>query len=268
MAKPFFSVIIPTLNEEHYLPHLLDNLSQQTFRDFETIVVDAKSADQTCTKAKAYHSRLPHLSVLTSTRRHVSAQRNLGAGKARGEYLVFMDADNRLPSYFLEGLHYRLLSSPTDLFTTWCMADSDVAAERTIATAINLVIEAGKFVELEGALGALIGCHQKVFQKGKKFDPKLGFAEDADFIRQNVRLNYSFTVFRDPQFVYSLRRYRTSGTLKTLQSSAKLYLKQVTGMKVARREYPMGGHVFVKSKKTIREAMREIQSKIYSLLEI
>jgi glycosyltransferase involved in cell wall biosynthesis len=268
MSKPFFSIIIPTLNEERYLPLLLQDLVKQSFRDFEVIIVDAKSTDQTIAKATTYKKVLPSLRLMTAKRRHVSVQRNLGATKGRGDYLIFMDADNRLPLYFLEGIHYHLLVTPTDLFTTWCVADSDLPAEKTIATAVNLLVEAGKFVEFEGAMGAMIGSRSEVFRRGVKFDPKLGFAEDADFIRQNVRRGATFTIFRDPQFVYSLRRYRTSGTIKTLQQSAKLYLKQVTGLKVARREYPMGGHVFVKSKRTIRQAMHEIQAKINALLEV
>ena len=49
-TEPFFSIIIPTLNEEKYLPLLLSDLEHQLFTDFEVIVVDGKSADKTVTK--------------------------------------------------------------------------------------------------------------------------------------------------------------------------------------------------------------------------
>ncbi|MFH1244651.1 MAG: glycosyltransferase, partial [bacterium] len=52
--KPFFSLIIPALNEAKYLPLLLDDLSKQTFLDFEVIVVDGNSDDQTVAKAKSF----------------------------------------------------------------------------------------------------------------------------------------------------------------------------------------------------------------------
>jgi len=61
MTKPFFSIIIPALNEEKYLPHLLDDLTKQTFRDFEVILVDGNSSDATVAKANL----LPNL-FLTS----------------------------------------------------------------------------------------------------------------------------------------------------------------------------------------------------------
>ena len=56
MKKPFFSIIIPTLNEEKYLPHLLADLAKQTFQDFEVIVIDGQSTDQTVPKTKLFKS--------------------------------------------------------------------------------------------------------------------------------------------------------------------------------------------------------------------
>jgi len=50
--KPFFSIVIPTLNEEKCLPRLLDDLTQQKEKDFEVIVIDGRSDDQTVKKAK------------------------------------------------------------------------------------------------------------------------------------------------------------------------------------------------------------------------
>ena len=47
MKKPFFSVIIPTLNEEKYLPRLINNLENQINKNFETIIIDGKSTDAT-----------------------------------------------------------------------------------------------------------------------------------------------------------------------------------------------------------------------------
>jgi glycosyltransferase involved in cell wall biosynthesis len=117
--KPFFSVIIPALNEEKYLPLLLADLTKQTISDFEVIVIDGVSKDKTVEKAKLFKNKLPSLTILTSSVRNVSVQRNMGAQKALGKYLLFNDADNRLPEYFLEGIKYQLHVKPLDLFTGW-----------------------------------------------------------------------------------------------------------------------------------------------------
>ena len=113
--EPFFSIIIPALNEEKYLPRLLADLSQQTIKDFEVIIVDGQSTDQTVSRCQTYKDKLPSLEILTSPVRNVSVQRNQGGFAASGQYLVFNDADNRLPEYFLEGLRYQLRVKPVDL---------------------------------------------------------------------------------------------------------------------------------------------------------
>ena len=103
--QPFFSIVIPTLNEEKYLPKLLQNLADQTFKDFEVIHVDGRSEDKTVQKAARFSKKLD-IKTLISQKRHVSHQRNLGGKKAQGKWLVFMDADNFLKPYFLQGLKY------------------------------------------------------------------------------------------------------------------------------------------------------------------
>ena len=54
MGKPFFSIVIPALNEEKFLPKLLESLSHQHFCDFEVIVVDGRSKDKTVAVAETY----------------------------------------------------------------------------------------------------------------------------------------------------------------------------------------------------------------------
>jgi len=89
---PFFSIVIPTLNEECYLPNLLCDLSRQTCRDFEVIVVDANSEDQTNYQAQQFKERFDAFTFLASTKRNVSHQRNLGADRAVADWLIFLDA--------------------------------------------------------------------------------------------------------------------------------------------------------------------------------
>lgn len=242
-STPFFSIIIPTLNEEVCLPLLLQDLTDQVDQDFEVIVVDGNSTDGTVKKAHEFTKSLPKLTILTTKKRGVSLQRNTGAENASGNYLIFMDADNRLPTTYILGTKYRVLTTNPDTFTSWCAADSDLAGDKSLATALNFAVETGKLIEYEGALGALIGCKHELFHKIGGFDGKLNFAEDAEFVRRASRLGYSYTIFHDPRFTYSLRRYRREGTLTALRKYAGIFLKQVTGTKVRRSDYPMGGNI-------------------------
>ena len=249
--QPFFSIIIPVLNEEKCLPILLKDLANQTISDFEVIVVDGHSTDKTVEKANALKDKLPSLTILSSKIRNVSVQRNMGAEAAKGKYLLFNDADNNLPDYYLEGLRYQLRVKPVDTFTVWCSADSDKSSDKTIATYLNLMVETAYQMGNPAAFGAMIGCKSSIFGKTGGFNPEVGFAEDTEFVRQSYKKGFSFHVFHDPRYVYSLRRFRTMGKLKLIQKYAILNLKYLTKQKVdQKKEYPMGGEVFTGDDKT------------------
>src|SRR3989344_1520147 len=102
MKSPMFSVIIPTLNEEKFLPKLLTSLVDQANRDFEVIVVDGKSRDKTVAVAKTFIKKLPKLKIIISKKASLPLQRNIGARAAHGEWFIFVDADGVLMPYFIE----------------------------------------------------------------------------------------------------------------------------------------------------------------------
>ena len=85
------SVIIPTYNRWPMLGEAVESVLAQTAGDYELIVVDDGSTDETRCRLADYGSRL---TVLTQRRRGVSAARNLGASRASGGYLAFLDSDD------------------------------------------------------------------------------------------------------------------------------------------------------------------------------
>jgi glycosyltransferase involved in cell wall biosynthesis len=224
--KPFFSIVIPTLDEEKCIPLLLDDLARQTFFDFEVIVVDGQSKDTTVKKVSNFSSKL-RLSCLNHPKPNVSNQRNMGSKKAKGEWIIFMDADNRLPPFFLEGIKYRLAQeTDVDIFTTWVTVDGTSPTYRAIERVINLTTELYKVVGKPSAIGACIGCRRSVITH-IQFDPRQKFIEDGFFVREAHAAGYSFKVFHDPKFTYSLRRMRKEGLIKMAGTVAMMQLKYV-----------------------------------------
>ncbi|MBU1922586.1 glycosyltransferase, partial [Patescibacteria group bacterium] len=197
MTKPFFSIIIPSLNEEKYLPHLLSDLADQSFQDFEVIVVDGHSDDNTVKTAKTFSRRLS-LKIVNSSRRHVCVQRNLGAKSAKADTFIFMDADNRLPPYFLQGIKYRLESSPADIATCWLQSDHDSTKDKNISLAINYAHELLKNSKAPIMMESLVISSHQAFHKIGGFDENVNLGEGTFFTKQALTNHFTYSVYRDP----------------------------------------------------------------------
>ncbi|KKS92941.1 MAG: Glycosyl transferase family 2, partial [Candidatus Collierbacteria bacterium GW2011_GWC2_43_12] len=256
----FFSIVIPVLNEEKYLPLLLRDLSEQKIHDFEVIIVDGHSTDNSIKNAKIFNKLLPSLTIVNSEVRNVSVQRNLGAKISKGKYLLFNDADNRLPDYFLEGVRFQLHVKPIDIFTCWFHPDSQRSSDKAVATYMNLLVETASILNQPAAYGAMIGCLRKIYQKIGGFNPEVGFAEDTEFVNRGFKKGFSFGVIHEPRFVYSFRRFRKIGKIKLIQKYALLNLKYLTNQKVdQKKEYPMGGGYLESNAKISPDFIKTIQ---------
>lgn len=98
------SVIIPTYNESRDLPSCLDSLDKQKSVKFEVIVVDDGSKDDTQKILKRYKPKKYSLKILKENHKGAGAARNKGALKAKGNILVFVDADMTFDPHFLQKL--------------------------------------------------------------------------------------------------------------------------------------------------------------------
>ena len=86
---PKFSIVIPVYNVENYIGKCLESIKNQTFKDYEIIVVDDGSNDNSMKIVKKYDTK-----IINSSHVGVSEARNIGAKQAKGEYLIFLDSDD------------------------------------------------------------------------------------------------------------------------------------------------------------------------------
>lgn len=130
---PFFSVIIPVYNRAHRLPYVLESLKNQAFKDFETIIVDDASTDDSYRVANEYD--MPNKVVLRNEQnRERCYTRNRGLSIAKGQYICFLDSDDyHLPEHF-QKLYDFIVSqgSPVAFFfaNAWDETESGHRTER------------------------------------------------------------------------------------------------------------------------------------------
>src|SRR6056297_3309798 len=89
--NPQVSVIIPTFNRATMVCEAVDSVLAQRYTDFEIIVVNDGSTDDTADRLHPYQD---YLQLISQSNRGVSAARNTGAARARGCFLAFLDADD------------------------------------------------------------------------------------------------------------------------------------------------------------------------------
>ena len=105
---PAVSVIIPMYNTEKYIGECLDSILNQTFQDFEVIVVDDCSTDNSTVIVKSYAEKFGERLTLTKTKKNsggAGLPRNVGLKLACGEYIFFADSDDTITPTALEELY-------------------------------------------------------------------------------------------------------------------------------------------------------------------
>ena len=105
-STPFFSVLVPVYNQEKYLPECIESVLNQTFKDFELILIDDGSTDSSgilCDQYAQEHPRL--ITVIHQKNQGPLFARRAGIGNAKGAYYLFLDADDSFCSTAMETLY-------------------------------------------------------------------------------------------------------------------------------------------------------------------
>lgn len=250
-SKLPFSIIIPTLNEEKFLPRLLTSLKNQTDKDFEVIVVDGGSTDKTIQKAKKYEKFLPSLTIISSEKQNVSYQRNLGAKIAKGDYLIFLDADSKVSSAFIKKLQRAIKKTPGLIYLPKFVPDIKTPDIVLLFEIAYFLIEVSQYTPKPFSTGGEIIIRREIFHILGGFDEKLFLSEDHELIQRAKKFGITARLLSDIKVTFSLRRMQKEGKLKFflkyLYSSAQTILYGRIERQIF--DYEMGGHLYKKLNK-------------------
>lgn len=104
---PKFSIIVPVYNVEKYLQKCLDSIKKQTFKDYEVIIVNDGTKDNSMEIAKKYPYK-----IVNQKNQGLSVARNTGVKQATGEYLIFIDSDDYIEKDLLKKIDNSLKNNP------------------------------------------------------------------------------------------------------------------------------------------------------------
>lgn len=200
------SIVIPTLNEEDYLPDLLKSIKKQDFNDYEVIVADAGSKDKTIEIAKSFGCKIVEGGL-------PARGRNNGAREARGEIFFFLDADTILP----KGLLSKSLREFKERNLGIASFQLRPYPQRRITSILMDLFYNKMIIFLEkilphSATGIIV--KKKVFEKLSGFDEDLKLSEDHDMARRAAKFS-KFGVIRSGKIFVSDRRFRRDGWIVT-----------------------------------------------------
>jgi glycosyltransferase involved in cell wall biosynthesis len=212
------SVIIPAHNEASYLPVTLAALQRQNHGNFEVVVVANGCSDNTADMARGNCHRLIVLSE-----KNLGVARNLGARMARGEILLFLDADTTL-----EPMALRRISQS---FSRHCAAgtlmgrpDRQDLSYRLVYFVKNLMHR----LALHTGSSGVILCWKKHFFEIGGFDEGLEVRENSHLIKRLLRFG-KYRYIGDVAATTSMRRYQYCGFQRVVWLWFKLWIQSLFG---------------------------------------
>lgn len=194
-SSPLISVVVPVYNGQDYLKNCINSILAQTYRPLEIIIVNDGSADRTGEICRELEKAHEAVSILTLGDRGVSAGRNAGLECARGEYVTFVDADDRIHPKMLEVLYQNLTRTGSDVsgcsFFSWqTESEWERGAGKTAGELSQGVrVFTQKQFALEGILKNDTRCWSKLYKKE---------------CIQNVRFREGLTIGEDMLFLVDL----------------------------------------------------------------
>lgn len=200
------SIITPALNEEQYLSLLLESIKKQKFKDYEVILADAGSNDKTIEIAKKYGCKIISGGL-------PAKGRNEGAKIAKGDLLLFLDADVILPNENFLGEAIKSFQGGGFGAATFPFLYIGGGIDKFFSRFYNFwVVLTRSF--LPHALGAFIMVKKDIHQKINGFDESVIFCEDVHYVGKAGKVA-KYGLLKIQPALISNRRFRQDGDIKS-----------------------------------------------------
>lgn len=157
------SIIIPAYNVEKYIGDMLQDVSKQTLKNFEAIIVNDGSTDNTQSIIDDYCSKDTRFKLLIKENGGVSSARNAGLDVAKGKYIVFWDPDDSIPERSLEYLYESIERENADM--AMGMRVLDTMTEKVRAVTLSELIRQKEISRMDAKLVWVFSACNKIFKR-------------------------------------------------------------------------------------------------------
>lgn len=113
--KPLVSIIVPVYNVEAYIDDCVESLVNQTYDNVEILLIDDESKDGSLLKVQEWSNKFKHIESYSIPHGGLSSVRNFGIRKSKGEYLLFVDSDDIIKTFYVEALVESIEKNQTDI---------------------------------------------------------------------------------------------------------------------------------------------------------
>jgi len=237
-SKIKVSIIIPFLNEELYLPKALKSLANQSYQNFELILVDNGSTDKSLEIIKKFKKKFQKIIIIKEKSKLLGQIRQSGFLKASGDILISADADNFFPRNWLAKIINYFKNNPSWIAIggPYRFYDEDITIKRArkLVTPIFLFID--KILSGGGHHFAAsnFAVRRKYFYEIGGFNTKLKFGEDIDLSYRLKKLG-EIKFLNSLEVLTSARSYKggiIKGIIKGALINFCLYLKTIFTIKI------------------------------------
>ncbi|MCX7955944.1 MAG: glycosyltransferase [Patescibacteria group bacterium] len=271
MKKIYFSIIIPTLNEEFFLPKILFDIKRQKNKNLEILIIDSGSKDKTKEIVFEYKKKL-NINFYQINKKNVASQRNFGASNAKGDYLIFLDADSRIQPSFLEKVEKFILKNKGLVFIPYVKPEKKDILYKPLFDLANILVEFSQKLPKKFSLGGSIIIEKNFFKLIGGFNEKLFISEDHELIERASDYGVQIKFIKNSPVTFSLRRIKKEGEIKFfykyfISSARRILLNEEITKKIY--DYQMGGQIYndkIFNKKTTSEIISSYLFKIRKLL--
>lgn len=203
-----YSVIIPVYNVEDKLRRCLDSLIRQSYTDYEVILVNDGSTDNSATVCQEYADNFAHILYVNKINGGASSARNVGLELASGKYVLFIDSDDYIEDNYFSTLDGKETIDGLTVFTYRIVNEKGqhVRHLSNELTDINSTLfETSKLLILSRTINA---PYAKIFDRdlieklSLRFDEKMPVAEDFNFCLAYLMHCRSLQVFNTSVYVY------------------------------------------------------------------